>query len=268
MEDDLQSPQPWPLPIRIAVLCLLMLYLVIVVLAPLTNPVGAPKLTTPLAKRVAPVHQALYLNHGYRFFAPDPGPSHVMVYEIEAADGQKIKGHFPDRENTSPRLLYHRWFMLSESMYRAFSLLSLKPEIDKVLKEYEQEIAALAKQGEVEESKARAAEMAEVKAELDREKIRFDGLMLTLARNLVTKFGNQDAGSAKSIRMWIRRRTQPTAEQSSNGVKLTDERLVTQAEVAYFTAEQLAEPAAELVPDDSGSQTDLESISAAGAGDE
>ena len=80
MEEELKPLQPWSLPIRIAVLVLLALYLAIVVLAPLTNPTGAPQLTTPVAQQVSPVHQALYLNHGYRFFAPDPGPSHIMVY--------------------------------------------------------------------------------------------------------------------------------------------------------------------------------------------
>ena len=160
MEAESQSPTPWPLPIRIAVFTLLMLYLSIVVLAPLTNPSGAGQLTVPVAEVVAPVHQALYLNHGYRFFAPDPGPSHVLVYEIETADGKKIKGHFPDRENTSPRLLYHRWFMLSESMYREFLLLSFKPTINEILKKYDEDIAELTRQGKIEESKVVAAAKA------------------------------------------------------------------------------------------------------------
>ena len=77
MEEELK-PLPESLPIRITVLVLLMLYLSIVVLAPLTNPTGALELTTPIAQKVSPVHQALYLGHGYRFFAPDPGPSHIL----------------------------------------------------------------------------------------------------------------------------------------------------------------------------------------------
>ena len=271
MEEESQSPRPWSLPIRIAVLTLLMLYLSIVVLAPMTNPAGAPELTTPVAKAVSPVHQALYLNHGYRFFAPDPGPSHSLIYEIETADGQKTKGHFPDRENTSPRLLYHRWFMLSESMYREYSLLSLKPEIDKILETYDQEIAAFAQQGELEKSKAMTAEKDEALAILDATKVRFDELMLKLARNLVARFGEQE-GSPKSIRMWIRRRTQPSAAQSLAGVKLIDESLeaglVTQAEVAYFTAEQLAIPDEVKVPDETTNEPELESISPAGADNE
>ena len=259
MEEELKTLPPWSLPIRIAVLVLLALYLSIVVLAPLTNPTGAPQLTTPVAKQVLPVHQALYLNHGYRFFAPNPGPTHIVVYEIEAADGEQIKGHFPDRENTSPRLLYHRWFMLSESMYREFSVLSMKPEIDELLREYEDRIKNLALQGEVEHSKALAAERDKALAILDQEKVGFDGLMLMLARNLVTRFGG--GRSVKSIRIWIQRRTLPTAEQSKAGIELTDEGFITQAEAAYFTAEQLA------VLEQVVAEPELETTSA-GGGDE
>ena len=276
MEEDSQLAPLWPLPIRIAVLGVLMLYLAVVVLAPLTNPSGAPYLTEPMAKRAAPIHQALYLNHGYRFFAPDPGPSHSLVYEIETVDGTKIKGHFPDRENTSPRLLYHRWFMLSESMYREFLLLSFKPEIDALMKTYDQEIAELARQGETEKSKERAAQKARDLQEFDAAKVRFDGLMLRLGRNLVTRFGGSDVSSSletsspevsspKSIRMWIRRRAIPTTGQSLSGVELTDEGLLTQAEVAYFTAEQLAIPDEVAEPT---SQPELETVAPAGGGDE
>ena len=196
MEEDSQPRNPWSLlPFRIAILVLLGLYLAIVVLAPLTNPSGAPYLTEEVARRVSPVHQALYLNHGYRFFAPNPGPSHSIAYEIETADEQKIKGHFPDRENTSPRLLYHRWFMLSESLYREFELLPTKLQIEERLKSYDQEIAALVSQGEVDKSKARAAEKESALIELAAAQARFDDLMLKLARNLVAKFGKPETSS-------------------------------------------------------------------------
>ena len=259
MEEELKSLPPWSLPIRIVVLVLLMLYLSMVVLAPLTIPVGAPYLTVPVAERIAPAQQALYLNHGYRFFAPNPGPSHIMVYEIETADGEQIKGHFPDRDNTSPRLLYHRWFMLSESMYREFSGLEEKPRIDQLIREFEDEIADLVRQGRVEESKALAAKRDGAVAELDAEQNRFDGVMLKLARSLVGRFGKPESGPAKSIRMWILRRSLPTPEQSKAGLELTDESLITGAEVAYFKAEQLADLEQVVA------EPELETISAGGS---
>ncbi len=54
-----------------------------------------------------------YLNHGYNFFAPDPGPSLLIRYRIETADGQTREGIFPDLQTQWPRLRYHRHFMLS-----------------------------------------------------------------------------------------------------------------------------------------------------------
>jgi hypothetical protein len=54
------------------------------------------------------------LNHGYRFFAPDPGPSHLFRYTLTMEDGTTKSGHFPNREEHWPRLLYHRYFMLTE----------------------------------------------------------------------------------------------------------------------------------------------------------
>ena len=66
-----------------------------------------------------PYLRTLYLNHGYRFFAPNPGASHLVRFEIELRKGGTIKGHFPDAEDQFPRLLYHRMFMVSET---AFSL--------------------------------------------------------------------------------------------------------------------------------------------------
>lgn len=58
----------------------------------------------------------LYLDHGYKFFGPDPGPSHLLRYELVLADGNRRTGILPDRRAHWPRLLYHRYFMLSEFM--------------------------------------------------------------------------------------------------------------------------------------------------------
>ncbi len=63
-----------------------------------------------------PYVEAAFLNHGYHFFAPDPGPSHLIRYEVVRADGSEVKGYFPDREQNWPRLAYHRHFMMSEHL--------------------------------------------------------------------------------------------------------------------------------------------------------
>jgi hypothetical protein len=63
-----------------------------------------------------PYLEAACLNNGYRFFAPEPGPSHLVRYELTLADGSRIEGVFPDLARHRPRLLYHRHFMLSEKV--------------------------------------------------------------------------------------------------------------------------------------------------------
>jgi hypothetical protein len=61
-----------------------------------------------------PYIQATFLDHGYRFFAPEPGPSHLVRYELTLPDGTQQEGIFPNLAEEWPRLLYHRHFMLSE----------------------------------------------------------------------------------------------------------------------------------------------------------
>ena len=62
-----------------------------------------------------PYLQILYLNHGYHFFAPEPGDSTLLAFQAERADGTVVSGRIPNR-GIVPRLLYHRHFMLTEQM--------------------------------------------------------------------------------------------------------------------------------------------------------
>lgn len=72
--------------------------------------------------------QLLYLDRGYAFFAPDPGPSHLMAVELssvkpagETNDGESapestdnVVIRVPSLNDQWPRLKYHRHFMLAE----------------------------------------------------------------------------------------------------------------------------------------------------------
>jgi hypothetical protein len=62
---------------------------------------------------VAGYVQALFLNHGFHFFAPDPAGSTLVRYTLEFPDGTTRSGLIPDRD-VVPRLLYHRHFMVTE----------------------------------------------------------------------------------------------------------------------------------------------------------
>lgn len=91
----------------------LVIHLVALVVAPLAV---AP--ASPLWQRTwqvfRPYLEAMNLNHGYHFFAPEPGPSHLVRYELRFDDGHIEHGIFPNVQQHRPRLRYHRHFMLSE----------------------------------------------------------------------------------------------------------------------------------------------------------
>ena len=110
---------------------LLNLWLAFHVFAIVISPAGMPPASPLLvdASRVAqPYNELLFLNHGYHYFAPDPGASTLVQYEIERPGDIPLKGRFPDTA-TFPRLRYHRFFMLAENV-RAFS-----PEIQEAILE-------------------------------------------------------------------------------------------------------------------------------------
>ncbi|MBL8889307.1 MAG: hypothetical protein JNL67_04970 [Planctomycetaceae bacterium] len=97
------------------------------VLAMFVSPWAVPptsQLAISVQSYVAHYQTVLYLNHGYRFFAPDPGPANIVGFSVIKADGSQINGIFPDRNAINrdyPRLNYHRWFMWSETLGRMFS---------------------------------------------------------------------------------------------------------------------------------------------------
>ncbi len=113
--DGPQEPRnAYPRRARV-VISILVIYHLMAVFVGAWNSAPPP---SPLAEAVATPFRhyvmLLDLNHGYRFFAPDPGPSHLFHYTLTLSDGTTRRGHFPDREEHWPRLLYHRYFMLSE----------------------------------------------------------------------------------------------------------------------------------------------------------
>ena len=101
---------------RTAVSVLLLVHLVAIFSAPWAWPPPSSQLSRDTAEVFRPYLNAIHQFNGYRFFAPEPGPSHLIRYELEMADGSKVQGRFPDRAQHWPRLLYHRHFMLTEHL--------------------------------------------------------------------------------------------------------------------------------------------------------
>ena len=90
--------------------------LILHILANITSPMSVPP-SSSLFDSAWSVFgsylQMMYLNHGYKYFAPEPGPSTLLAYTLEFDDGSTIQQTIPNR-GIHPRLLYHRHFMLSE----------------------------------------------------------------------------------------------------------------------------------------------------------
>ncbi len=119
-----------------------------------------------LRRITAPYSEWLYLDHGYFFFAPNPGPSHLVgarivspppiavpslsvgvdptrvdmksiapdvmnpdAMNLDAVNLDDFADVFPDRRRQWPRLLYHRYFMLSEFYYNRFAPPELPEEL-------------------------------------------------------------------------------------------------------------------------------------------
>ena len=119
-----QSPPPsaapasrdWPPLTRLLASLLILLYLAAVLLPPLAGPPPASELASVMLQPFRPLVGSLALSHGYRFFAPNPGPGHSIRWTMTTADGSQKTGLVPDAKTDWPRLLYHRRFMIPEKL--------------------------------------------------------------------------------------------------------------------------------------------------------
>ncbi len=108
----------WPAWARGLVSLLLVWHLAAIFLAPFSQP-PTSRLVAFLAQN--PVVRAytdpLYLNHGYSFFAPEPGPGHVIEYTLFDSTGNQLEtSRFPSKREQWPRLNYHRFMMLADQL--------------------------------------------------------------------------------------------------------------------------------------------------------
>ena len=104
------------LVIRIALTIFILWHFTGVFLAALCVPTSSP-----MVLRIAqgwPMQgylDALFMNQGHSFFAPDVGPGHLVRYQLLDQNGREIEHNdFPNRKEQWPRLLYHRYFMLAD----------------------------------------------------------------------------------------------------------------------------------------------------------
>jgi hypothetical protein len=110
------DPARWPAALRTVVSLGLLGYFAAVIVPPLAGPPPASELAVAALEPLRPLVGGLFLGHGYRFFAPNPGPGHSIQWTMQLADGSALTGSIPDPDADWPRLLYHRRFMISEKI--------------------------------------------------------------------------------------------------------------------------------------------------------
>jgi hypothetical protein len=103
-------------------------------------PPQASELVAACAGVFRPYVEGMSLANGYRFFAPEPGPSHIVRYELTFDDGSTREGFFPSREANKPRLLYHRYFMMSEFLNTLENSGAPRERLDKYIHSFAQHL--------------------------------------------------------------------------------------------------------------------------------
>ncbi|MEZ6092255.1 MAG: hypothetical protein R3C05_30500 [Pirellulaceae bacterium] len=128
-----QPTAPLKTSVKVVVSLLVTIHVWAIVAEPIrfsTRGPGGPSPAASLLRRpVGAYADFAYLNHGYAFFAPDPGPSHLIRASWIDTQGEERSQTFPDRTDQWPRLLYHRHFMLTEFLHNLHEPSSLPPDI-------------------------------------------------------------------------------------------------------------------------------------------
>jgi len=124
-DGECSGKSPWSVKTRLFASALILLHVTAVFWPPFTAATQTDNGSSPFAEGIMawlrPYTSFMYLDHGYAFFAPNPGPCHLVHYKVEFADGRPpVEGVFPNLKEEQPRLFYHRHFMLSEELQKAF----------------------------------------------------------------------------------------------------------------------------------------------------
>jgi hypothetical protein len=102
--------------LRIAISIVIVWHFTAVFMAALSIDSSSPLIANIAQRRPMQWYlDALYLNQGHSFFAPNVGPCGVVHYDLFNQAGQPMgAGDLPSTKEHWPRLRYHRHFMLSD----------------------------------------------------------------------------------------------------------------------------------------------------------
>lgn len=119
---------------RMIISVLVVAHLIAVLIPPFALQSVGPAGSSPVAdifhRVFHPYIEVAFLDHGYAFFAPNPGPSHLIRARMTFDDGREsLEQTFPNLRDQWPRLLYHRHFMLSEQLNSQYAPPELPAEV-------------------------------------------------------------------------------------------------------------------------------------------
>jgi hypothetical protein len=233
----------WTTQKRCWVSLLLVLYLIVVISGPMTNPIATEELTGPIGRTLQPVHQSLFLGHGYRFFAPNPGPSHLVVFKIYDGADLKREGVFPDVARHWPRVIYHRWFMLSETLFEEMNRTPNQASFDETQNYLNKQIERFEGAGQGGMARPLIARRDRLAKLYPLSIRRIDDLKYSVAQKLLETFGGN------RIELFVQERGLPSPADVALGQKLSDKNSLSQL---YLIGEYKRDDA--LPPSPAGSE--------------
>ncbi len=198
----------WSPSRRALVSLLVTLHLLAVFTAPWADPPPSSELARAVAEWFRPYAQFMCLNNGYRFFAPDPGPSHLIRYELIGSDGILGEDRFPDRDAQWPRLYYHRHLMLAEMTHQIAAAVPEVPAGTRL-----EQIMSPREKAEYREQQQRARVIQQSIADY------------LLSQN----------PAATSVRLYVQTHAIPTPFDVQRGMRLTDPRLYEERLLGEFS---------------------------------
>ena len=108
------SRRVWPRSLKVAITLILMFHAVAIWVGVWAAPPSS-ELQRDAASAFRPYYGLIDQGYSYRFYAPDPPPTPVLIAEIRFDDGRIESIRIPDR-STRPRLLYQRQLALANHL--------------------------------------------------------------------------------------------------------------------------------------------------------
>jgi hypothetical protein len=116
------QPSIWPKWARILVSIGLAIHMLAVVAGAISGPPSSP-LEQLLAKPFAHYYELFDQGYTYRFYAPEPPPTPILIAELHFRDGRPTKTiRLPDRD-VRPRLRYQRQMALAYHLFEEYASL-------------------------------------------------------------------------------------------------------------------------------------------------